>query len=444
MRTGFFVPPAAARYALRHVRVPAALVSGVVAPQTADGHLELDIAIADGRVAGLAPAGSMDAGSGPDLRQASVWPTFADLHTHLDKGHIWPRSPNPDGSFAGAFAAVGNDRKKNWLAADIEPRFEFALRCAYAHGVSAIRTHLDSFSPQAEISWPVFAKLRDRWAGRITLQASSIVAMDPIATDDGPRLADLVAKTGGQLGVVTRLTGQDHVGVPANFDDYMQRVFELAEERGLDLDLHVDETGDPTARTLIRIARMAAKRGFKRPILVGHCCSLSVQPDEAVEETLKLCAEARIDMVSLPMCNMYLQGRTPARTPRWRGVTVLHEARAAGLRVAVAGDNVRDPFYAYGDHDMLETFVQSVRIAQLDHPLGDWVKAVTTTPADIMKLPETGRIAAGLPADLVVLQARSFSELLSRQQHDRVVIRNGRAIDTSLPDYRELDAIVGA
>jgi cytosine deaminase len=88
--------------------------------------------------------------------------------------------------------------------------------------------------------------------------------------------------------------------------------------------------------------------------------------------------------------------------------------------------------------------VQSVRIAQLDHPLGDWVKAVTTTPADIMKLPETGRIAAGLPADLVVLQARSFSELLSRQQHDRVVIRGGRAIDTSLPDYRELDEIVGA
>jgi cytosine deaminase len=92
---------------------------------------------------------------------------------------------------------------------------------------------------------------------------------------------------------------------------------------------------------------------------------------------------------------------------------------------------------------MLETFVQSVRIAQLDHPLGDWVKAATTVPADIMKLPQTGRIARGLPADLIVLPARSFSELLSRSQHDRVVIRDGRAIDTTLPDYRELDAIVG-
>ena len=114
------------------------------------------------------------------------------------------------------------------------------------------------------------------------------------------------------------------------------------------------------------------------------------------------------------------------------------------MRVAVAGDNVRDPFYAYGDHDMLETFVQAVRIVQLDHPFGDWAKAATTTPADIMKLPATGRIARGLPADLVVLRARSYSELLSRRQADRVVIRDGKAIDTGLPDYRELDAIAGS
>jgi len=444
MRKGFFAPPAGERTALRHVRVPAALAPGVAAPTTADGHLDLDIAIESGRIAALVPAGTVDAARGPDLRQASVWPTFADLHTHLDKGHIWPRSPNPDGTFYGAVTNVASDRKRYWNAGDIEARFEFALRCAYAHGVSAIRTHLDSFSPQAQISWPLFAKIRDRWAGRVALQASSIVAMDAIAGDEGIALADLIATVGGQLGVVTRLTGQDHEGVPANFDEYLETVFKLAEERGLDLDLHVDETGDASARTLIRIARMALERGFKGNVLAGHCCSLAVQPDEAIAETLKLCAEARVDLVSLPMCNMYLQGREPARTPRWRGVTVLHEARAAGLRVAVGGDNVRDPFYAYGDHDMVETFVQSVRIAQLDHPLGDWVKAVTATPADIMKLPAMGRLAAGAPADLVVFGARSFSELLSRHQSDRVVIRDGKAIDTALPDYRELDAIVGA
>jgi cytosine deaminase len=33
--------------------------------------------------------------------------------------------------------------------------------------------------------------------------------------------------------------------------------------------------------------------------------------------------------------------------------------------------------------------------------------------------------------------------MLSRHQGDRVVIRDGRAIDTTPPDYRELDAITG-
>ena len=442
MVSGFFEPPRAARYALRHVRVPAPLVAAD-APATADGHLKVDIAIADGKIAGIVPAGTLDASQGPDLDQASVWPTFADVHTHLDKGHIWPRAANPDGTFFGALTTVMADRQQNWKAEDIEARFDFALRCAYAHGVSAVRTHLDSFAPQADISWPVFAKLRDRWAGKIAVQASSIVAMDFFGTDDGAKLADIVAKHGGQLGCVTRISGEDHVGIPANFDEYMTRVFELAEARGLDLDLHVDESGDPEARTLQRIARMAISRKFKGAILMGHCCSLAVQPDDAIEAGLAACAEARVDVVSLPMCNMYLQGREAGRTPRWRGVTLLHEMKARGMRVAVAGDNVRDPFYAYGDHDMLETFVQAVRIAQLDHPMGDWAKAATTTPADIMKLPQTGRIARGLPADLIVLRARSYSELLSRRQHDRVVIRDGKAIDTTLPDYRELDAIMG-
>jgi cytosine deaminase len=50
------------------------------------------------------------------LLQGLVWPCFVDLHTHLDKGHIWPRQPNPDGSFASALTAVETDRNRHWNA----------------------------------------------------------------------------------------------------------------------------------------------------------------------------------------------------------------------------------------------------------------------------------------------------------------------------------------
>src|SRR5260370_16798136 len=78
------------------------------------------------------------------------------------------------------------------------------------------------------------------------------------------------------------------------------------------------------------------------------------------------------------MCNLYLQGREPGRTPRWRGVTLLHEMKTRGIPVAVASDNCRDPFHGYGDHDMLEVFRQATRIAHLHRPHGDWPRPVPT------------------------------------------------------------------
>jgi cytosine deaminase len=187
------------------------------------------------------------------------------------------------------------------------------------------------------------------------------------------------------------------------------------------------------------IARTAIRRRFKGNILCGHCCSLAVQPEDVIADTLAACAEAGLAVVSLPMCNMYLQGRSAGKTPRWRGVTLLHEMAAHGIPVAIASDDCRNAFFSYGDQDMLEVFTQATRIAHLDRPYGHWPQAATRTPAAIMTLAGRGVIGTGRPADLVLFKARAMSELLSRPQSDRVVLRRGQAIDTVPPDYRELD-----
>jgi cytosine/creatinine deaminase len=442
MKRGFFSPPTARRYALRGVRAPGCLVKGAFAAR-GDGLADIDIVIDDGVVASVETALSTPAELGPDLGAAIVWPGFVDIHTHLDKGHIWPRAANPDGTTRGAIPTVGADRRANWSAEDVRRRMEFGIATAYAHGVVAIRTHIDTWAPQGSISFPVFDETRSRWAGRMILQATSLQGIDIFLTEDGTALANLVARYGGNLGCATRFSTQTSAEIPDDFDAALDRLFTLAIERGLDLDLHVDESNETSAATLIRVARAAHRRRFTGTILCGHCCSLALQPAPFVEETLTACADAGIDVVSLPMCNLYLQGRGPGVTPRWRGVTLLHEMKARGMRVAVAGDNNRDPFYAYGDHDMLETYNQAVRILQLDHPFDDWAKTATATPAAIMKLPLTGLIQTGSRADLVVLKARSYSEMLSRAQSDRVVIRGGKAIDAALPDYSQLDDLVG-
>ncbi len=385
------------------------------------------LTLADGRIVDAEPDIAVD------MAGAMVLPAFVDMHTHLDKGHIWARSPNPDGSFAGALETVAADRAALWSAEDVRARAGFALRCAFAHGTQAIRTHLDSIPPQDEISFPVFRELRAEWAGRIELQAVCLVVADGVEPGDGGRFArtaDIVAESGAVLGMV-----------PLPLPDMKARLlafFRLAAARGLAADFHVDETGDASVSTLRMIAETVLETGFDAPVTVGHCCSLAVQPEAEGLRTLDLVAEAGLNVVSLPMCNMYLQDRTAGRTPRWRGVTLVHEMKARGIPVSFASDNTRDPFYAYGDLDMLEVMREATRIAHLDHSQTDWTHAFTTNPARACGF-DAPSLAPGAPADLVICRARSFNELFARPQADRIVLRAGRAIDRTLPDYAELD-----
>jgi cytosine deaminase len=124
-------------------------------------------------------------------------------------------------------------------------------------------------------------------------------------------------------------------------------------------------------------------------------------------------------------------------------VTLLNELAAAGVVTAIASDNTRDPFYAYGDLDPVEVFRESVRALHLDHPIDQAPRLVTTNPAKILRRPDVGTIAAGRPADLVLFSARGWTELLARPQADRIVLRAGRPIERRLPDYRELDELLG-
>jgi cytosine/creatinine deaminase len=159
------------------------------------------------------------------------------------------------------------------------------------------------------------------------------------------------------------------------------------------------------------------------------------------DRTLDLVAKAGLHIVSLPMCNLYLQDRHAARTPSRRGITLVHEMKARGINVSFASDNTRDPFYAYGDLDMLEVLREATRIGHLDHSAPDWVQTVLANPAKACGFPAPS-LVEGDPADLVIFKARGWTELFARPQADRIVIRRGQQIDRTLPDYAELDDLM--
>ncbi|WP_179957651.1 cytosine deaminase [Exilibacterium tricleocarpae] len=422
---------------LRHARVPAGTLADVKdAPAPgSDGLVETDIAIDDGRVVGLGLPLQRSSAAMPviDLDGAQVWPCYVDIHTHLDKTHSAERTPNTDYSLLGAIRADQRDQANHWNDVDLRKRMNFALQCAYAHGTAAMRTHLVSTASLRRLTWDVFTHLQETWADRITLQAVSQVAMEDLIGTGGRELADFVAERGGVLGCT--ISGSPGPDIAPHLDT----VFALAAQRELDLDFHADENLDPDSHALRYIAETALRTEFSGKVAIGHCCSLSVQHVSEVKKTLDLVAKSGVAIIGLPGTDLYQQDRHPGHTPRYRGITRLHEMQQRDIAIALGSDACRDLFHPFGDCDLHAVFAQAALLGHLDSDLSNWPLAVNRTAAELMGLADTGTIAVGSPADLIIFSARSYGELLSRPQADRLVLRQGKPIDTTLPDYRLLD-----
>jgi cytosine deaminase len=427
---------------LRRARVPSVLLPpslAAVPVDPLDPAVLCDLDIEGNRLAAVEASSDRafparpETGRVLDVDGALVLPGLVDAHVHLDKTHTWFRAPNRSGTFAEALATLGRD-KEHWTPDDLRRRAGFALRCAWAHGTRIVRTHVDTWLPHGETSHAVMAGLREEWRGRIELQTVPLCGGDTYAGADGEAVADLALRYGASaLGGFLQMSA----GLPRQID----RLMALARDRGVGLDLHVDENGNPAAECLRLVAEAVLRNGFPHPVVCGHCCSLAVQPPERQRATIALVREARIGVIALPLCNLYLQDRRgPAfpRTPFWRGLTLVHDLLDAGVPVAAASDNVRDAFFAYGDYDMAEVYAQSVRLAHFDAPLADSVRLVTRTAADLVGRPESGRVVPGAPAHLVVFAARSFSELLSRPSGPRRCIDGEEVHTPPAPGFADL------
>ena len=265
---------------------------------------------------------------------------------------------------------------------------DFSLRCAYAHGTTALRTHLDCVAPQED---DLLAGVRDdaRALARPHRAAGAPACSASRACATGSWFASAGEARGGGEGRARRRS-PTWCRTSTNCSTMSSRP---PIEHGLDLDFHADETDDVVGRLAAdasprrRSATRLQGQGPGRPLLLAGAPA----GPRGARHARQGGARPGIAVVSLPMCNLYLQDRAhDGTTPRWRGVTLLHEMKARGIPVAVASDNTRDPFYAYGDLDMLEVYRKATRILHFDHPVGDWPQAVAATPAAIMRLRRRG------------------------------------------------------
>lgn len=399
---------------------------------TAAGDVGDVLAFADGRVVDAAPGrSSADAGHDVDATGWLALPPLADLHAHLDKGYTWTAFGRPEGSLDDAIACW-NDHGENHTAEAITTGARRHLIAALHAGVTAVRSHANYHlgdDPLRGIR--ALIALRTEFAGIVDLQ----VVASP-GPSDGP---DDLGRAAVALGI-DLVGGFPHLADDPDAD--LERAAAFAEEFGLGIDLHTDETLDPTSTGLAALA--ARTRHWPTGVLrsAGHCVSLSTQDAATRARTLAAVADAGVSIITNPLTNLYLQGwEHPVGTPR--GIPPLREIIDAGVTLAAGGDNVQDPFNPLGNADMVDVAAELVTAGHLT-PTEAWQVSSNGGRAAFGLPPARGRV--GDVADIVLVRAAHTAEALAERAPDRIVIRDGvviavrRRVTSSVFDLRPLQS----
>jgi cytosine/creatinine deaminase len=392
-----------------------------------------NVSIANGHFVGI------DEGPSPSVSTVTLdaegrmaVPGFVEPHIHLDKALISERAPvNVSGTLTEAIEILW-EIKRNYTVEEIAERASRVIAQAVANGIFRLRTHVDVDSIGGTRPAEGLIRARDRFRDLVDIQ---IVAFPQEGIVKSPG-------TEGLMRQVMKL-GVDVVGgmpfneaSPQDSRRHIEIAFDIAREFDADIDMHVDETDDPMARTLEVLAELTIKNGWQGRVTAGHTCALASYPRNYADHVIDRLREANVNMIANPATNLMLQGRLDDY-PKRRGVTQVKELLAAGVNVACGQDCVHDTFYPFGQNDPLEIAFLLCHASQMTQPVEilTVMDMVTSHGAKALRIPNFG-VTVGAVADLVVLDACDAREAFATRSPRRWVIRKGKLIAETRVDMR--------
>jgi cytosine deaminase len=365
---------------------------------------------------------------------------FVEPHIHLDKALISERAPvNVSGTLTEAIEILW-EIKRNYTVDEIADRASRVLAQALENGITRLRTHVDVDPIGGTRPAEGLIRARERFRDLMDIQ---IVAFPQEGIVKSPGTEALM-RGAMKLGVDVVGGMPFNEASPADSRRHIEIAFEIAREFDADIDMHVDETDDPMARTLEMLAELTISNGWQGRVTAGHTCALASYPRDYADHVIDRLREANVNMIANPATNLMLQGRLDDY-PKRRGVTQVKELLAAGVNVACGQDCVHDTFYPFGQNDPLEIAFLLCHAAQMSQPaeILAVMDMITSNGAKALRVPDFG-VAAGGVADLVVLDARDAREAFATRSPRRWVIRKGRLIAETKQEkrhYFELSAV---
>jgi cytosine/creatinine deaminase len=377
----------------------------------------LDITVEAGRIAAIGPALSAE-GESYDAGGRLVCAGLIESHIHLDKSRIIDRCAPPSGRRVNPVTAVA-PLKPAMTVEDVYARAEATLRECLVNGTTRMRTQVEIDPGIGLRGFDAISALAAdyRWAIDIEL---CVFPQDGLTNYPGTEelLIEALQRGAPVLGAAPRYDSDPAAQI--------ERIFALAREYDVDLDLHLD-VGDSADEMHIHQVLALTER-YKRGgrVVAGHMAKLSLlAPGEAAAMAQRL-ADAGIGVTVLPATDLYLMGRDQDHAVR-RGVADANLLAANGVTCSLSSNNVLNPATPYGDCSLIRMANLHANVLQVAAPeqLRELFLMLSEHSARLLGLNDYG-LVPGNPADLVVIDAASPEQAVAEIRPPLAVWKRGR------------------
>jgi cytosine deaminase len=377
----------------------------------------LEIAVANGRIAAI----GKDLGEAAEIYDAGgrlVCAGLIESHIHLDKSRIIDRCAPPEGRRVNPVTAVA-PLKPAMTVEDVRRRAEATLRECLVNGTTRMRTQVEI---DPAISLRGFEAVQSlvgdyRWAIDIEI---CVFPQDGLTNYPGTE----------ELLVAALKQGAPVLGGAPRYDSdpaaQIERIFALAREFDVDLDLHLDVGDSPDGMLIHQVLLLTERYRRGGRVVAGHMAKLSLLPPAEVAALARRLADGGIAVTVLPATDLYLMGRD--RDHRVvRGVADANFLAANGVTCSLSSNNILNPATPYGDCNLIRMANLHANVLQIAAPeeLCELFLMLTERSARLLNITDYG-IAAGNPADLVVIDAATPEQAIAEIRPPLAVWKRGR------------------
>ncbi|MGQ0664624.1 MAG: amidohydrolase family protein [Pseudomonadota bacterium] len=383
----------------------------------ADASARFDIGIADGKIAAIERRLAA-AGREMDLEGALVAPGFIETHIHLDKSCILDRCKSDEGTLEEAIGQVAA-AKKAFTTEDVRRRAAGTLEKAILHGTTHMRTHVEVDPGIGLRGLEGVLSLIDDYKWGIDLEIC-VFPQEGLLNNPGT----------DELMVASLKRGAKVVGAAPYTDTnpkgQIDRVFEMAREFDVDVDMHLDFGNTAEYMDIEYVCEKTDKLRYGGRVAVGHVTKLSSMPMDRFERISRRLADAGVAVTVLPSTDLYLMGRHQDHNVL-RGVVPCHRMLRWGVNCSLSSNNILNPFTPFGDCSLVRMANLYANICQVGKrdDIRECFEMITRRSARLMGLDDYG-VAVGKPADLVVLDALAPETAITELVEPMYAFKRGR------------------